>query len=94
MVSTKRKERVHCVTISIQSTSDFEFTNIKCTSLDKDFDDFEYCHLKSVNRTFKHISVKVRMYKIPVTKVKVSLKMVKYPLYDPPFQVKVSTNKG
>ncbi|XP_033167397.1 uncharacterized protein LOC117145744 [Drosophila mauritiana] len=61
----------------IISTSDFEFTNIKCTSLDKEFDDFEYCHLKSVNRTFKYISLKVRMYKIPVTRVKVNFALLK-----------------
>ncbi|KAH8293622.1 hypothetical protein KR054_002264, partial [Drosophila jambulina] len=52
-------------------TSKVEFTNIKCTSLDKEFDDFEYCLLKSVNRTYKYISLKVKMYKIPVNNVKV-----------------------
>ncbi|XP_041630408.1 uncharacterized protein [Drosophila kikkawai] len=51
--------------------SKFEFTNIKCTSLDKEFDDFEYCRIKSVNRSFKYISLKVKMYKIPVHNVKI-----------------------
>ncbi|EDW39227.1 GL13981, partial [Drosophila persimilis] len=47
--------------------SKVEFTNIKCTSLDKEFDDFEYCYLKSVNRTYKYMSLKVNLYKIPIT---------------------------
>ncbi|XP_037721101.1 uncharacterized protein LOC119554309 [Drosophila subpulchrella] len=54
-----------------------EFTNIKCTSLDKNFDDFEYCRLKSVNRTFKYISLKVNLYKIPINKVKVNFVLLK-----------------
>jgi len=48
-----------------------EFTNVKCTSWDKKFDDFEYCHLKSVNRSFKYLSLKVNLFKVPITKVKV-----------------------
>ncbi|XP_070137697.1 uncharacterized protein [Drosophila bipectinata] len=47
----------------------FEFTNVKCNSLDKSFDDFEYCYLKSVNRSYKYFSVKVNLFKTPVTKV-------------------------
>ncbi|XP_022220767.1 uncharacterized protein LOC111072977 [Drosophila obscura] len=50
-----------------------EFTNIVCTSLDKKFCNFEYCHLKSVNRSYKYFSVKMRLLKIPVTKVKINL---------------------
>ncbi|KAH8307949.1 hypothetical protein KR059_003421, partial [Drosophila kikkawai] len=57
--------------------SKFEFTNIKCTSLDKEFDDFEYCRIKSVNRSFKYISLKVKMYKIPVHNVKVNYALLK-----------------
>ncbi|XP_070074004.1 uncharacterized protein [Drosophila takahashii] len=52
-------------------SSNFEFTNVVCTSLDKKFDDFEYCFLKSVNRTYKYLSLKVNLFKIPITKVKV-----------------------
>ncbi|XP_043660346.1 uncharacterized protein LOC122624726 isoform X2 [Drosophila teissieri] len=48
-----------------------EFTNVKCESLDKDFALFEYCYLKSVNRTYKYCSLKVKLLKLPVTKVKV-----------------------
>ncbi|XP_002020414.2 uncharacterized protein LOC6595060 [Drosophila persimilis] len=57
--------------------SKFEFTNIKCNSLDKEFDDFEYCYLKSVNRSYKYMSLKVNLYKIPITKVKVNFSLLK-----------------
>ncbi|XP_034665255.1 uncharacterized protein LOC117899382 [Drosophila subobscura] len=58
-------------------SSEVEFTNIKCTSLDKEFNDFEYCHLKSVNRSYKYVSVKVKLYKVPITKVKVNFALLK-----------------
>ncbi|EDV59909.2 uncharacterized protein LOC6542575 [Drosophila erecta] len=45
--------------------SRFEFTNVKCTSFDKEFSDFEYCYLKSVNRSYKYLSVKCNMLKTP-----------------------------
>ncbi|XP_032574829.1 uncharacterized protein LOC6610755 isoform X2 [Drosophila sechellia] len=54
-----------------------EFTNIQCESLDKDFALFEYCFLKSENRTYKYVSVKVKLLKIPVSKVKVRLGLYK-----------------
>ncbi|KAH8267817.1 hypothetical protein KR026_007596, partial [Drosophila bipectinata] len=50
----------------------FEFTNIKCNSVDKSFDDFEYCYLKSVNRSYKYLSLKVNLFKTPITKIKVT----------------------
>ncbi|XP_017065637.1 uncharacterized protein LOC108104204 [Drosophila eugracilis] len=57
--------------------SKFEFTNINCTSLDKDFDDIEYCYLKSVNRSYKYLSLKVNLLKTPVTKVKINGRLFK-----------------
>ncbi|XP_017071633.1 uncharacterized protein LOC108108192 [Drosophila eugracilis] len=48
-----------------------EFTNLKCTTLDKDFADIGYCTLKSVNRTYKYVSIKIKLLRVPVTKVKV-----------------------
>ncbi|XP_041449528.1 uncharacterized protein LOC111065630 [Drosophila obscura] len=54
-----------------------EYTNINCTSLDKDFCDFEYCFLKSVNRSYKYMSLKVNLFKIPVTNVKVNFSLLK-----------------
>ncbi|KAH8305821.1 hypothetical protein KR059_011743, partial [Drosophila kikkawai] len=61
-----------------------EFTNAKCITLDPDFASFEYCFLKSVNRTYKYLSVKVNLHKTPVTKVKVSI-LKRYNGYKPFF---------
>ncbi|EDW96683.2 uncharacterized protein Dyak_GE24759 [Drosophila yakuba] len=57
---------MHDVEISCK----FEFTNLQCTSLDKTFADFEFCYLRSVNRSYKYITLKVNLFKTPVTKVK------------------------
>ncbi|XP_070138044.1 uncharacterized protein, partial [Drosophila bipectinata] len=54
-----------------------EFTNIKCNPLDSEFDEFEYCLLKSVNRSYKYFSLKVKLLKIPITKVKVNFALLK-----------------
>ncbi|KAH8332411.1 hypothetical protein KR074_002926, partial [Drosophila pseudoananassae] len=54
-----------------------EFKNIKCNSLDSEFDEFEYCFLKSVNRSYKYLSLKVKLFKIPITKVKVNFSLLK-----------------
>ncbi|KAH8328204.1 hypothetical protein KR067_006042, partial [Drosophila pandora] len=54
-----------------------EFKNIICTSLDKTFSDFEYCYLKSINRTFKYFSLKVNLFKVPVTSVTINLALYK-----------------
>nr|XP_044248954.1 uncharacterized protein LOC123002679 [Drosophila takahashii] len=54
-----------------------EFTNIKCESLDKTFCDFEYCHLKSVNRSFKYYSLKVNLFQLPITSVQVNMELFK-----------------
>ncbi|XP_043653731.1 uncharacterized protein LOC122620368 [Drosophila teissieri] len=43
----------------------FEFTNVQCTSLDKTFADFEFCYLRSVNRSYKYITLKVNLFKTP-----------------------------
>ncbi|XP_033246307.1 uncharacterized protein LOC117187703 [Drosophila miranda] len=45
-----------------------EFTNIKCNSEDQELSDFEYCYLKSVNRSYKYLSLKVNLLQVPVTK--------------------------
>ncbi|KPU74453.1 uncharacterized protein Dana_GF26526 [Drosophila ananassae] len=56
---------------------DFSFTNIKCTSMDKDFCDFDYCYIKPINRTYKYISLKVKLYKVPITNVTVNCSFMK-----------------
>ncbi|KAH8267441.1 hypothetical protein KR018_002346, partial [Drosophila ironensis] len=55
----------------------FEFTNVNCTSFDKDYGEFEYCFLKSVNRSYKYFSAKLLLFQLPVTKVKVNFVMWK-----------------
>ncbi|KAH8285255.1 hypothetical protein KR054_006806, partial [Drosophila jambulina] len=54
-----------------------EFTNINCTSWDAEFSNFEYCYLKSVNRSYKYLSLKVNLYKVPIRKIKVNLAVLK-----------------
>ncbi|XP_068150961.1 uncharacterized protein [Drosophila tropicalis] len=61
----------------MQVSSKFELTNIKCTSLDKTFSEFEYCYLKSVNRSYKYFSLKVNLHKIPITNVSVNFSLMK-----------------
>ncbi|XP_050744372.1 uncharacterized protein LOC108023058 [Drosophila biarmipes] len=56
-----------------KSLSGFELTNVKCTSLDESFASFEYCYLKSVNRTYKYGSLRVKLHKGPIYKVKLNL---------------------
>ncbi|XP_017120608.1 uncharacterized protein LOC108141650 [Drosophila elegans] len=54
-----------------------EFTNLKCKTMHKDILEFEYCTLKSINRTYKYVSGKVNLYKIPITKAKVNFGLYK-----------------
>nr|XP_017037355.1 uncharacterized protein LOC108085308 [Drosophila kikkawai] len=61
----------------LQVTSKFEFTNVKCTSLDEKFNEFEYCYIKSVNRIYKYLSLKVKLFKTPITKVRLNLALYK-----------------
>ncbi|XP_037945469.1 uncharacterized protein LOC119677951, partial [Teleopsis dalmanni] len=57
--------------------TELRFTNIKCETRDPSFSDFEYCYLKSINRTYKYFSLKVRLYKIPVTVIHVGFALSK-----------------
>ncbi|XP_034102951.1 uncharacterized protein LOC117567230 [Drosophila albomicans] len=36
----------------------FEFTNMECIATDKEYGKFDYCYLKSKNRTYKYASMK------------------------------------
>lgn len=56
------------ITDIIQVSPKVELTNIKCTSMDP-----EYCYLKSVNRTYKYLSLKLNVYKVPVAEFQVSI---------------------
>ncbi|KAH8420856.1 hypothetical protein KR222_006891 [Zaprionus bogoriensis] len=53
-----------------------EFTNVKCIVLDKDIGDFEFCYIKSVNRSYKYVSVKAILKK-PSTDLWVNLSLLK-----------------
>ncbi|KAH8233705.1 hypothetical protein KR026_011529 [Drosophila bipectinata] len=48
-----------------------------CTSLDKDFMGFDECFLKSVNRTYKYMSFRTRIYQFPVNDITVKLEVLK-----------------
>ncbi|KAH8298316.1 hypothetical protein KR018_002360, partial [Drosophila ironensis] len=54
-----------------------EFTNIRCASIDKKFCGVDYCHIKAENRTYKHISLKVNLFKVPVRQFQVNLAFYK-----------------
>ncbi|KAH8390089.1 hypothetical protein KR200_006889, partial [Drosophila serrata] len=69
----KNPKKTFLMLTEFQAKSLVEFSNLKCESTDKDFAEFECCALKSVNRTFKYVTIKVRLFKVPVTNVKVNL---------------------
>ncbi|KAH8279369.1 hypothetical protein KR026_008201, partial [Drosophila bipectinata] len=50
-----------------------EFKNVICDSVDKEFCRFEYCYLKSVNRTYKYVSGRVNLFQLPITNVTVNI---------------------
>ncbi|XP_034663894.1 uncharacterized protein LOC117898533 [Drosophila subobscura] len=50
-------------------TSKFEFTNIKCSSLDEDYSGVDYCYLKSANRSYKYLSIKFNLRKKTISKI-------------------------
>ncbi|XP_022225072.2 uncharacterized protein LOC111075870 isoform X2 [Drosophila obscura] len=63
--------------VAIEVAAKVEFTNFVCTSFDKEFGDFEYCYLKSVNRTYKYMSTKFNLYQAPIKKIKVNISLHK-----------------
>uniref|UniRef100_A0A6P4EBN5 Uncharacterized protein LOC108041914 n=1 Tax=Drosophila rhopaloa TaxID=1041015 RepID=A0A6P4EBN5_DRORH len=67
-----------------QIASKVEFTNVKCIPLDPEFATFDYCFLKSVNRTYKYLSLRVKLLQRPVTKIKVNVSFLRrYSGYKP-----------
>ncbi|XP_043645407.1 uncharacterized protein LOC122614814 [Drosophila teissieri] len=44
----------------------FEFNNVICLVRDRMFMDYEYCYLKSENRTYKYLSLKTKMFHLPI----------------------------
>ncbi|XP_016974689.1 uncharacterized protein LOC108041307 [Drosophila rhopaloa] len=55
----------------------FEFTNFKCTSLDKQFMDVEACFLKSKNRTYKYLTFKTKFYQLPIQDIEARVEVLK-----------------
>ncbi|KAH8335647.1 hypothetical protein KR074_007687, partial [Drosophila pseudoananassae] len=76
----------------LQITSRVEFTNLKCRTTDKEFADVEYCLLKAVNRSYKYASVKINLFKVPITRVKVNLGLYKRMSGYRPFLYNVSVD--
>ncbi|KAH8363457.1 hypothetical protein KR084_010650, partial [Drosophila pseudotakahashii] len=70
----------------------FEFTNFICKSFDKQFGEFEYCYLKSVNRTYKYISGKFKLYQLPITKLRINFSIWKRYNGYKPFMYNVTMN--
>ncbi|XP_033167567.1 uncharacterized protein LOC117145856 [Drosophila mauritiana] len=59
----------------MENASKLEFTNIKCHATDPAFLNFEYCFIKSVNRSYKYISLKANIYKVPITNASAKLQI-------------------
>nr|NP_001285933.1 uncharacterized protein Dmel_CG33648, isoform B [Drosophila melanogaster]AHN54447.1 uncharacterized protein Dmel_CG33648, isoform B [Drosophila melanogaster] len=54
-----------------------EFTNIKCSSSDTSYVYYESCRIKSVNRTYKYISVNSRLLILPLTNATINVALYK-----------------
>ncbi|KAH8262216.1 hypothetical protein KR038_012137, partial [Drosophila bunnanda] len=67
----------YIITLLPKTHSAFEYTNIKCTSLNDSYCSFDYCLLKSVNRTYKYGSIKAVIHDGPIYKVKVNFALYK-----------------
>nr|NP_001036743.1 uncharacterized protein Dmel_CG33721 [Drosophila melanogaster]ABI31194.1 uncharacterized protein Dmel_CG33721 [Drosophila melanogaster] len=59
----------------MENASKLEFTNFKCHVKDPTYLSFEYCFIKSVNRTYKYISLKANMYEVPITNASAKLQI-------------------
>lgn len=44
---------------------------MKCVVLDKAYCDFEFCHIKSVNRSYKYVSTKLALLQEPIEELTV-----------------------
>ncbi|KAH8396878.1 hypothetical protein KR215_005938, partial [Drosophila sulfurigaster] len=55
----------------------FEFTNLECDAIDKAFGIFDYCYLKSVNRTYKYASAKYLPLQVPINNIIFKIELMK-----------------
>ncbi|KAH8307586.1 hypothetical protein KR044_003804, partial [Drosophila immigrans] len=53
-----------------------EFTNIECTGVDEEFGRFDYCYLKSINRTYKYASAKY-LLRVPLNNAVLEVPLMK-----------------
>ncbi|XP_017065642.1 uncharacterized protein LOC108104210 [Drosophila eugracilis] len=60
------------VLLVVEIDCKFEFTNFECTSFKKSLGDFEYCYLKSMNRSYKYISGRYKLNQIPFMNFKIN----------------------
>ncbi|XP_037941293.1 uncharacterized protein LOC119674238 [Teleopsis dalmanni] len=54
-----------------------EFTNIVCKSLDKKTVEISYSYMKSINRSYKYISLRAKVHKLPITNLKINYALFK-----------------
>ncbi|KRF98625.1 uncharacterized protein Dwil_GK27238 [Drosophila willistoni] len=57
----------------LEISSRIELTNLKCIPRDEKFILFEYCRIKSVNRTYKYFSVHAKLLQGPVSNITVNV---------------------
>ncbi|XP_041448733.1 uncharacterized protein LOC121404110 [Drosophila obscura] len=55
----------------------FEFTNLKCTTLEQEFVEFDRCFLKSVNRTYKYLTVSTKIHVLPLNSASIQTQVLK-----------------
>ena len=76
--------------IYFQINSLVAITNVDCEMHDKKFGSFEYCFIKSINRTYKYLSLKVLLYERPVSNVTAGFAILKRANGYKPFLYNVS----
>ncbi|XP_029405019.2 uncharacterized protein LOC115065931 [Bactrocera dorsalis] len=54
-----------------------KFTNVNCITLDKPFADFAYCKLKALSRDKVALSLRVKLFEIPVNNVSLNVEFFK-----------------
>ncbi|SPP74419.1 Hypothetical predicted protein [Drosophila guanche] len=70
----------------------FEFTNLKCTTLEREFVEFDKCFLKSYNRTYKYLTVSTNIHVLPLNSATVHTQVFKRLNGYKPFLFNFTTN--
>ena len=81
---------INVIFLYFQLYSLVTFTNLLCEEYDRDFASFKYCYVKSVNRTYKYLSMRVGLHKLPIDNVTVGLSLLKRESGWKPFLYNVS----